>query len=205
MTDRVRAGLRRRSRAGPRQRTPAGILEATLHLGHSKACGPPCTGGRENVHNGSDAKLKAAWKTLSLAPYEQPIVRAWRRREGLTDPSADGSWLTALIEQYADEGVSTSQLADVKATIRDALQTAAAEGRTGALAVSADQMDRVGFEFNVALNIAYEALAALTSCSATTRSASGWRRCWATRPRPPSRRDPRLLAAEARVGTTAHP
>lgn len=156
MTDRVRAGCTAAVDIALANPGAPGILEATLHLGHLEGVWAAIYERREQVHTRNDTAIKHVWRALDLSRHAHRIVRAYRRRNTITEAADD--WLTALVQQLINEGMTSAEIEEIQGAIRQALLTAAAEGQAGAVALSADQIGRVGIDFDIAFDHAYRAL-----------------------------------------------
>jgi 2'-5' RNA ligase len=174
MTDRVRAGCVAAVEMGIEHAGRPGILEATLHLGHLEGVWAAVYERRENLHTRNRAAVGKAWRALVEHLDLERLVRAVRRRGGLTeafDDVTDAEIIALVMATLNSLDSSDVEWTALREAFRDAVASGRAEGVADALALAADHLGKLGFSFDIAFEDAYNAL---THSAALWTDADGW-------------------------------
>jgi 2'-5' RNA ligase len=174
MTDRVRAGCIAAVEMGIEHADRPGILEATLHLGHLEGVWAAVYERREALHTRNRAAVGKAWRNLVTHLDLERLVRAIRRRGGLTeafDDVTDAEIVALVLAALNSLDSSDVEWTALREAFRDAVASGRAEGAADALALAADQLGKLGFDFAIAFEDAYQAL---THSAALWTDADGW-------------------------------
>jgi hypothetical protein len=166
MTDRVRAGCVAAVELAVANPDHPGILEATLHLGHMEGTWAHIFERREQVQARNTRAIRKAWRNLAARLDLDRLVRAVRRRAGLSTGPAEAEFDAVTDQELAAIVRATlvnldrndAEWTEIRHAFADAVRTGRAEGRAEALALAADMHARVGFDFDLAFEDAYAAL-----------------------------------------------
>ncbi len=179
MTDRVKAGAAAALDLADHHPGDPRILEAAIHLGNLEGVWARYYQRRDQLIADHTAAAQRAWKTLIRRDAVVDAVAGFHRRTGARETSTDD-------QQHQDE-IKAAALAAaaemlqalppdpesriLRAALRDAIAAGRAEGAVGAVALAAQQIDRIGLDWDIAFNHAYAALADLDTLWA---QADGW-------------------------------
>lgn len=160
MTDAVKAGCLAAIDYAIEHATDPDVLEVTLHLGHLEGVWATIFDRRLKLHADNEQAVLAAWKPLVKDLPIRDMVRDLRQRAGLAE---DAISLTKYLIKGAAQALmrwisSARGFAKLRQAIRDAIAAARAEGIAGALALAADSHGKIGFDFQIAFEHAYQAL-----------------------------------------------
>lgn len=185
MTDRVRAGSVAAVRYALDHATDPDVLEVTLHLGHLEGVWAQVFARRLALHELVDTGVMRLWLPMVRRLPWRSLVRDFRAKAGVLETvvlEADGDRPDR--DQVADGIAAARQFlaalpeADdwdrLRTVLRDGIARAQAEGTVDALALAADQVGRIGLDFDVAFTDAYNALADLGSEDTLIGEADNW-------------------------------
>lgn len=178
MTSRVAAGCQAAVAHALEHPGEPGVLEVSLHLGHLEGTWAEVYRRREAMTADHVARVTAAWRRLVrklrprdlIADYQRVITHpfeaaqehpeAWQRAAAR---AAALAWLYRIL--------SDPRYGDLAQEMTGALMDAAAEGKTAALAVAADQAAALGFSWDKA----YKAMrAGLTDVEGVQGLSASW-------------------------------
>jgi hypothetical protein len=179
MTDRVKAGCVAAVDLALAYPDHPGVLEATLHLGHMEGTWAAVYQRREEVETRNAKAIRKAWRTLAGKLDLDRLVRAVRRRAGLSTGPAEAEFddvtdqeLAAIVRAaLMNLDRNDAEWTAIRHAFADAVRSGRAEGRAEALALAADMHARVGFDFDLAFEEAY---AALEHIHELVTDADGW-------------------------------
>lgn len=168
ITDRVRAGCVAAVEMACARPDSPHILEATLHLGRLEGTWARIYERRTALHAVNDRRLADAWRQLLTDAAYGSAVDTIRQHFGLTEAvgralAASSDWIAVRIRQLLNATITGVRWFNLRTVVRDALARARAEGRTGALALGAEDLGVVGFDFDLAFEDAYGALGDIDS------------------------------------------
>ena len=165
MTGRVKAGCDAAVTVALENRGDPRVLEATLDLGHLAGTWATVYDRRERLQARHVKDITAAWREL-VKRLDVRELPALYRRELVLGESADPKpakrqrrAAAAAVLLWLQQILSDPGYADLAAVIGDAMEEAAAEGRTSALAVAADQAGARGFDWAKAFDAMRAAIA----------------------------------------------
>ncbi len=177
MTPRVRAGCAaamEMAAANPHR----GILEVTLKLGSLEGMWAKVYQRRKQLIDKHARKANAAWKTVLTRDMIATAVSAFRWRAG----TMESDRATKSPNEIAADALSAAnamlqllprrpEWKALRQAIRDALAAGQAEGVVGAVAIAAEQVEKVGLDWDFAFDHAIDALEDLDQLWA---DADGW-------------------------------
>lgn len=155
MTDRVKAACTAAvARALENRREPA-VLEVTLDLGKLHGTWAEVYRRREELTAAHVDLIAAVWRKLVKRLDARDLVTQWKRHASLPAPmeSAGPQWRKAAVVAvlaWLRSVLADPEYRDLALAVTAALTAGQAEGRTGALAVAADQAGAVGFDWDKA-------------------------------------------------------
>lgn len=179
LTERVKAGCAAAVRLAREHPHDPDILEVTLKLGSLEGTWARVYQRRDALIANRADKANAAWKTVLTRDMLAGAVSDFRRRAGLTetDQADDDRKQQLAADALAAAAAMMRLLPDrpewrsLRKTLRDSLAAGRAEGAVDAVALAAERIDRVGLDWDIALQDAYNALADLDTLWA---EADGW-------------------------------
>lgn len=159
MTDRVRAACAAAVDAGLAHPDEPGLVEATLQLGHLEGVWARIFDRRLKLHADNDADLLALWRPIAAALDVDTLVRhVLRPSESIDLPAKRLADIASRVASMLKQVVHNTSWKTLRKAVRDALARARAEGKVDALALAADSLGEIGFDFGLAFDTAYAAL-----------------------------------------------
>jgi len=155
VTDRVIAGCEAAVAVALERPGDPRILELALDLGSLTGTWAEVYRRREELTAGHVAKVTAVWRKLAGKLRPQDLVAGYKRATGYTsEATRPDAWqreaAKAAALAWLDRILSDPRYHDLAKAITAALIAAAAEGKTAALAVAADQAAARGFDWDKA-------------------------------------------------------
>ncbi|HSS39368.1 MAG TPA: 2'-5' RNA ligase family protein [Polyangia bacterium] len=177
MTERVRAGCTAAVAMACEHRHEPGVLEATLKLGSLEGVWALVYRRRDELIAKHAAAMQSAWRDATAALDAHALVREVRAALGLEE-SADQGAVQRAKQAARDAALrllawlpATAAWQTLRDTMRAALRSGRAEGAAGAIAIAGEAAGRIGIDFDLAFQDAYDALANLGQLWA---DADGW-------------------------------
>lgn len=168
MTEAVEASCEAAIALALESRNDPHVLEVSLHLGKLAGTWATVYERREDLTAKLAKRIARQWRALVKGLDSLDLVRAYRRAlimreaDGGGKPSAaDTATARAASLAWLQQVLSSPQYRDLAQEIADAIIASMAEGKTAALAVAADQAAKLGFDWAMAYNAMYAALAGL--------------------------------------------
>lgn len=179
MTDRVKAGCTAAMHLAQQCGHAPGVLEVALKLGALEGAWALVYQRREQQIRDHAAAANAAWRSALTRGRLADAVADLRRRLGLAeDRQSDADRDRRIRDAAAAAAAAMLQLLpgrpawqQLRRALRDALAAGQAEGIVGAVAIAAEQTDRVGLDWDLAFEHAY---AALDNLELLWGQADGW-------------------------------
>lgn len=175
MTERVRAASTAAVQTAVEHADDPHILEVTIDLGKLEGMWALLFQRREEQQSKHTQAFIGIWRQLIDRDAAAAMVDRFRQRVGLTEADQDKSSIRA--EALAAAKAMLHALADLtgwtalRAAIRDAIAAGRAEGMVNAVAIAAERAGRIGLDWNLAFNDAYQSLARLDDLWG---NADGW-------------------------------
>ncbi|MDI5965727.1 hypothetical protein [Streptantibioticus silvisoli] len=165
MTGRVRIACVEAVRIAVEQADDPQILEATLDLGKLEGMWALLFQRREKLTDQYTAAVTTAWRKLIRPRLFRDGLHHLRAQLGLVEAAPDPAAIRAAALAAA-RGIlvslaTTSGWAALRQTIRDALAAGRAEGIVNAVAIAAERVGRIGLDWDIAFDHAYQQLARL--------------------------------------------
>lgn len=172
MTERVKAASRAAVQTAIERADDPRILEVTIDLGKLEGMWAKLFGRREAKQAEHTRLVADAWRPLIDRDAVTDMVDRFRSHTGLSEAAKD-----FLTEALAAARRILQALADLtgwtalRERLRDAIAAGQAEGMVNAVAIAAERASRVGLDWNLAFEDAYESLARLDELWG---NADGW-------------------------------
>jgi hypothetical protein len=178
LTEQVKAGCLAAVELAVARADDPYVLEATLQLGALEGTWAAVYQRRQQVHDGNEQTILAAWKALGLATQAGELVTAVRQQAGLTEALRDkahgvADWVAGLIRRLFSSRVTVDGWHRLATAVTTALNKARAEGQAAALGLAANQQGVIGFSFELAFEDAYRALENASTLTGAA-AADGW-------------------------------
>lgn len=177
MTERVRAGCIAAVQMACEHWQEPGVVEATLKLGSLEGTWALVYQRRDELIAKQVALVQSAWRDVTATLDAPALVREVRAALGLAEAVDPGALQRA--KQAARDAAlrllawlpATAAWQRLRDAMRNALRSGRAEGAAGAIALAGEAAGRVGIDFDLAFQHAYDALANLGQLWA---DADGW-------------------------------
>ena len=165
MTDRVKAGCVAALEFAAEHADAADVLEATLRLGHLEGTWAKVYERRDALLAKTAAEMQATWQAMWKQLDVGALIRWFRAGEGLVSEADDAATLRAIdaARVLLHALPETDAYATLRQQLRDGILAAQVEGQVGALAIAADQLGKVGFNYDTAYDHIHKALSNLES------------------------------------------
>lgn len=169
MTGRIKAGCTAAMRMAADHPHDPHVLEVALNLGSLEGTWAKVYQRRDEMIARSAAKANAAWKTVLTRDMIAAATTDFRRRASVTEATQDEQARKAQLAQDAvASAAALMQLLPqrpewlaLRRTLRDAIAAGRAEAAVDAVAIAAEQVGRIGLDWGIAFQDAYNALADL--------------------------------------------
>lgn len=173
MTDRVKAGCVAALDYAAEHADDPDVLEATLRLGHLEGTWAKVYDRRDALLARVASEVQATWKSMIDQLDIGGLIRWFRAGEGLLSESDDAATLRAIdaARVLLHALPETDAYATLRQQLRDGIIAAQVEGQVGALALAADQLGQVGFNYETAFDHIH---AALSNLESTWADADTW-------------------------------
>lgn len=175
MTERVRAACTAAVQTAIEHADDPRILEVTIDLGKLEGMWAILFGRREEQQAKHTRAVADVWRQLIDRDSVAAMVDRFRQRIGLAEADQDKSSIRA--EALAAAKAVLHALADLagwttlRNAIRNAIAAGRAEGMVNAVAIAAERASRIGLDWNIAFNDAYQSLERLDELWG---NADGW-------------------------------
>ncbi|MFF7881053.1 2'-5' RNA ligase family protein [Streptomyces sp. NPDC020794] len=172
MTDRVRAGCTAAVQLAVDHAHDPRILEVTIDLGKLEGMWALLFQRREEQLARHTGLVATAWRELITRDSVAAMVDQYRQRAGLTEGLSDFAAealaaAKAMLQALAD----LSGWTKLRGMLQDAIRAGRAEGMVNAVAIAAENVSRVGLDWNIGFQHAYDSLERLDEIWA---DADGW-------------------------------
>jgi hypothetical protein len=172
MTDRVRAACTAAVQLAVDHAHDPRILEVTIDLGKLEGMWALLFQRREEQQARHTALVATAWRELITRDSVAAMVDQYRQRAGLTEGLSDFAAealaaAKAMLQALAD----LSGWTKLRGMLQDAIRAGRAEGMVNAVAIAAENVSRVGLDWNIGFQHAYDSLERLDEIWA---DADGW-------------------------------
>lgn len=145
----------------------ADVLEVTLKLGSLSGVWASVFARRENLVSSRVAAVSSAWRAATARLDLAGMITTYRRDMRLTEADTQSRQQDA--QRAAREAAilllswlpATAAWQNLRTAMREAIVSGRAEGYADAIALAAEAVGRVGYDFDIAFTDAYEALANL--------------------------------------------
>lgn len=178
MTERVHAGCIAVMDLCAENWDQPGILEVAIHLGKLEGVWASVFARRFKLMDDFTAKLLPVWRQATAALDVAGAVELFRNAVGLSEAAPDPDWLRRVKREARDAAMrllawvpGTNSWQELRDIMRDLITASRAEGFADALAVAASAEHKLGFDFDIAFQHAYDALA---NDGATWAEADSW-------------------------------
>lgn len=165
ITDRVRAGCIAAVEYACEHFDDRDVLEVTLRLGHLEGVWALVFDRRDKLIAAKTKTVLAAWRKTVERLDVAAMIRRYRHEMRLQEATARQQ---SLRDQAKREALNllemipaTGAWQDLRTAMRDAVKSGRAEGYADAIALAAEAEGRIGYDFDLAFDHAYDALANL--------------------------------------------
>lgn len=159
MTDRVKAGCVAAVDLALARASDPGVLEATLHLGHLEGIWAKVYDRRDELHAKNIKAILKLWRPLVAGLDVESLIRQVRHDnlgESLTEATVNG--IVDRVLGFLRQLLHKPNWRELRKAVAEAITLARAEGRVGALALAADQLEHLAIDWSLAFEDAYRAL-----------------------------------------------
>ena len=177
LTERVRAGCVAAMDLASAWCDHEEVLELALHLGHLEGVWAQVYARRDALMEKYTAQVLALWRQVIADLDVAGAVTLFRQQMGLSE-AQDRSWVQRAKATARNAAIrllqwlpGTTAWQALRGAVRALLAGSQAEGYAGAIAVAASEQSVLGFDFDIAFQHAYDALADLGEIWA---EADGW-------------------------------
>lgn len=172
MTERVRAACTAAVHLAVDHADDPRILEVTIDLGKLEGMWALLFQRREEQQAKHTALVAAAWRELIDRDAVAAMVDRFRQDAGLTEGLSDiAARALAAAKAMLHALTDLTGWGKLRDTLRNAIAAGRAEGMVNAVAIAAERASRIGLDWNIAFQHAYDSLARLDDIWADT---GGW-------------------------------
>ncbi|MFE2969910.1 2'-5' RNA ligase family protein [Streptomyces sp. NPDC059340] len=159
MTERVKAASRAAVQTAIEHADDPRIFEVTIDLGKLEGMWALLFQRREEQQATHTGLVASAWRELINRDAVAAMVDRYRQRAGLTEGMSDfAAEALAAAKSMLQALADLSGWTKLRGMLQDAIRAGRAEGMVNAVAIAAENTSRIGLDWNIGFQHAYESL-----------------------------------------------